>query len=108
MSLKLTGTMRVFKNTSQSGHTFYTTSISNKNQDGTYDNLSVVVQFPKGTEFEGGQVIVNDAFLTNYKSGEELKPKIVVTKYELGADKAQELFNQVSQQSSDYSQDLPF
>ena len=100
--MEISGSMRIFKNKSQSGHEFYTTTISSKNQDGTWNNLSIVVQFPKDTQLEDGEHInVNKGFLTNYKSGEVLKPKAVVTEFERSVEKAQEIINNLVD-------DLPF
>lgn len=78
--MKVIGKCRVFKN-DYNGNIFYTTSISNKKEDGTYENMSISVQFRKGQEVEGN-IEINDSFLTFYKDKNGMpKIKLVIMEY---------------------------
>ena len=78
--MKVIGKTRVFKN-DYNGNTYYTTSISNKKEDGTYENMSISVQFRKGQEVEGN-IEINDSFLTFYKDKNGMpKIKLVIMEY---------------------------
>lgn len=61
----------------------YYTTVSNKNQDGTYDNMRVSVQLPKGIEMENKTKLnILKGFLSFYKSKDGLpKIKIVIQDY---------------------------
>lgn len=80
MSLRITGeNITIFKN--EKG--FYSTGISNKNMDGSYENTYMTVQFKKGVELENKTKInITNAFLTFWK-GQDGKPvfKIVVLEF---------------------------
>lgn len=77
--MKITGQTIIFKN--EFG---YSTSISKKNEDGTYDKMYLSIQLPKGTELENKTKInITNGFLAFYKTKEGLpKPKIVVMQFE--------------------------
>lgn len=77
--MKITGQTIIFKN--EFG---YSTSISKKNEDGTYDKMYLSIQLPKGIELENKTKInITNGFLTFYKTKEGLpKPKIVVMQFE--------------------------
>lgn len=78
--MNILGKTRIFKN-EYNGKGFYSTSVSNKNQDGTYEKLYISVQFKKGMEVEG-DIDIKDGFLSMYKDRNGLaKPKIVVLDY---------------------------
>jgi len=66
----------------------FSTTISNKKQDGTYDKLYITVQFPKDVELENKTLInIKDGFLSFYKTKEGLpKIKIVVKYFEIAED----------------------
>lgn len=76
--MKVTGEMIIFRN--EKG---YSTSISNKKEDGTYENMIVAVNFKKGVELENKtRIMVTDGFLSFYKTKDGLpKIKIVVMGY---------------------------
>ena len=61
----------------------YSTAISKKNADGTYDKMYISLQLPKETELNNATFIdVEDGFLSFYKDKNGIaKPKIVVKKY---------------------------
>lgn len=70
--MKISGETMIFKNDKG----YYETSISNKKEDGTYENMYVSVNFKKGIEVENKTKInILDGFLSFYKNKEGL-PKI--------------------------------
>jgi hypothetical protein len=78
--MKVTGKTRIFKN-EYNGRLNYTTSISNKKEDGTYEKMYLSVQFKKGQETEGN-IEIKDGFLSFYKTKEGLpKLKVVILDY---------------------------
>ena len=115
--MKISGETMIFKNDFG-----YSTTISNKKQDGTYENMSIVVQFRKD-DAEAQKIptktkinIIN-GFLTFYNSTSgEKKVKAVILDYEVvekkeEGDSYQDPFANVNYDvSSDVSDDddLPF
>lgn len=101
MSIRITGEATIFKN--EKG--FYSTGISNKLMDGSYDNAYISVQFKKGTELENKTKInITNGFLTFYRNqNDNNKPvfKIMVLEFTKDGDAKEESTNF----SSD---DLPF
>ena len=95
--MNITGKTMIFK--SEYG---YSTAISNKNQEGTYDKMYVQVQLPKGIELENKTMIeIQNGFLSMYKTKNGLpKLKIVVMDFETE--------NKVEDVSEFESLDLPF
>jgi len=82
--MKITGEITIFKNDKG----YYSTGISNKLMDGSYENAYLPVQFKKGTELNNeDRIIINNAFLSFYKN-QEGKPvyKIVVTDFNKEGD----------------------
>ena len=78
--MKVVGKTKIFKN-EYNGNIYYNTSISNKKEDGTYENMSIAVQFKKGQETEGDIEITN-SFLTFYKDKNGMpKLKLVILEY---------------------------
>ena len=90
----------------------YSTTVSNKNQDGTYDNMYIAVNFKKDIEVENQTKIdITNGFLSFYKTREGLpKPKIVVMDFEIkGKVKTkQEEVNEYEITNEDDLLDLPF
>lgn len=82
-NLQLVGTTRIFAK-ELNGKTVYSTSISSKNIDGTYDKMYIAVQFPKGTTIENKtDITIIESFMSFYKNKDGLAmPKIVVMKFE--------------------------
>lgn len=78
MSIKITGETKIFK----SDKGFYSTGISNKLMDGSWDNDYFPVQFKKGVEVENkSKINITNGFLTFYRDkNNENKPvfKIIV------------------------------
>ena len=103
MSIGVTGkNVTIFRNDKG----FYSTGISNKLMDGTYENAYIPVQFKKGVELENKTKIdINDAFLSFYKN-QEGKPvfKIIVLDFTQYGDVKEEEF--ATSQAADNS--LPF
>ena len=82
-SLNVTGRKMIFKN--EKG--LYSTTISNKKPDGTYENMYISVGLPRDREIENKTVIdIKNAFLSFYTTGDEesLKKniKLVVMDFE--------------------------
>jgi len=81
MGMRINGeNVMIFKN--ENGR--YTTSISNKKEDGSYENAYLQVQFRKGVELENKTKInIKDAFLTFFRTQEgNAVYKIVVLDFE--------------------------
>lgn len=78
--MKVTGETMIFKN--QNGS--YSTTISNKKEDGTYENMYLAVNFRKGTEIKNKTKInILDSFMSFYKDKNGLpRLKIVVMEFE--------------------------
>lgn len=78
--MNISGKTRIFKNDKG----YYNTSISNKKQDGTYENMYITVQLPKNTELENRtEIEITKGFLTFYKNQNGLAiPKIVIQEFE--------------------------
>lgn len=95
MSLKVTGETFIFKNDKGA----YSTSISKKNEDGTYENMRISVNFRKGIELENKTKInVTNGFLSFWKNNQGLPQlKLVVLEFETQTNENEE-----------YRDDLPF
>ena len=76
--MNITGKSMIFK--SQYG---YSTTISNKNQNGEYEKMYISVQLPKDIELENKTMIeIKKGFLSFYKSKEGLpKLKLVIQEF---------------------------
>lgn len=93
--MKITGETMIFKN-----DIGYSTSISNKKEDGTYENMPISVNFRKGIEVPNKTKInILDGFLSFYKTkNDEKRLKLIVLSFE-----------QINSNETDYeSEDLPF
>lgn len=83
--INLTGKgVMIFKN-ENNGRVTYSTSVSNKKQDGTYDNTSVQVQFKNGIELENkSKIDITKGFLSFYrKQDNTIIFKLIVMEFEL-------------------------
>lgn len=80
--MNIQGKAVVFK-TEYNGKTFYETSISNKKEDGSYDNWYVSCQLPKGTDIESKTKIeVTKGFISFYRNKQGLSlPKFVIQEF---------------------------
>lgn len=76
--MKITGEVMIFR--SERG---YSTTISNKKEDGTYENMYLTVNFKKGIEIENKTKInIINGFLTFYTNNAGNKiPKLVITEF---------------------------
>lgn len=93
--MNVTGKTKIFKNDRG-----YSTSISNKKEDGTYDNMYISVTFKKGlAEVENGtEINITSGFLTFWKDKNGLAhPRLVILGYQNNGD--------ITTEESD---DLPF
>lgn len=99
--MKITGETTIYK--SEKG--FYSTGISNKLMDGSWDNAYFPVQFKKGVEVENkSKINITNGFLTFYRDKEN-KPvfKIMVLEFTQVGDAKED--TSVTTFSGD---DLPF
>jgi len=96
--MRITGETIIFKN--EKG--MYNTTISNKREDGTYENMRISVNFKKGIEVENKTKInIKDGFLSFWKNKDGLpQVKLVIMDFE-------EVNTEGFQVSNDES-DLPF
>ena len=107
--MNITGKTMIFK--SDYG---YSTAISNKNQNGTYDKMYLQVQLPKGVELENKTFInITKGFLSFYQTKEGLpKIKIVVMEYKIDEEEQyKQEERQAIQDEESYNYDfgiLPF
>lgn len=88
----------------------YSTAISSKNQDGTYENMYVNVQLPKDTILDDKTLInVKNGFLSNYKNKEGLyQVKLIIQEFEeIGSKSNVTTVNDIVN-VVDESDDLPF
>lgn len=77
--MKISGETMIFKNDRG-----YSTTISNKKEDGSYENMFIPVNFKKGIEVPNKTKInVINGFLSFYKTKDGLaKVKMVITDFE--------------------------
>lgn len=99
--MKVTGEAMIFANDKG-----YSTTVSNKKEDGTYDNMFVAVNLKRGVVVENKTKIdIIDGFLSFYKTKDGLaKPKIVVMDFNIKSNP--ETTNNDFEISS--NSDLPF
>lgn len=82
----------------------YSTAISNKKQDGTYERMYVSLQLPKGVEVENKTYIeITKGFLAFYKDKNGMS-KIKIVAMEIKQDEPKQEVQEDVYQSSD----LPF
>lgn len=82
-NLQIVGTTRIFAK-EINGKTLYSTSVSSKKQDGTYDRMYIAVQLPKNTVLQNNtDITILEGFMSFYKNKDGLAmPKIVVMKFD--------------------------
>lgn len=82
--MNVIGKTRVFKN-EFNGNVLYSTTISNKNMDGEYENMYINIQFPKLTAIENNtEIDIKNGFLSFYKDRNGLTHiKLVVMEFEM-------------------------
>lgn len=99
--MKVTEETMIFKN-----DIGYSTSISRKKEDGTYENMFIPVNFKKGVEVENKTKInITNGFLSFYKTKEGLaKIKLVVMDFTT-EDKQEEMY---ILNDAEITDDLPF
>lgn len=90
--MNIIGKARIFKN--EKGN--YSTSVSNKKEDGTYENMYIAVNLKKGVELSNNvEIDIKNGFISFYKTRENNKiPKLVITDFE--------------EETTDITEKLPF
>ena len=104
--MNITGKTKIYK-----GKYGYSCSISNKNQDGSYSNMFMQLQLPKGIEPENKSIIeITKGFLSFYEDRNGLpKVKVVVMEFQEDYEKEEREAIQTENTVIDYSEDsLPF
>lgn len=92
----------------------YSTAISNKKQDNTYENMYVSINFNKCEPPENKTLInVTDGFISFYKTKEGLpKPKFIISNYEIINNKQDNIFIPNDEEQNPFEitsdSDLPF
>ena len=77
------GYQKVFRNEREDGSVYFTTSISNKQEDGTYKYMSKSIKFKKGEEPPYTcNIKTKNAFMSFYESGDKKYDYIMVMDYE--------------------------
>lgn len=84
--LNVTGKTKIFRKDFD-GRAVYSTTISNKKEDGTYENMYISVQFKKGMETEG-IINITSGFLTFFKSTATGLPKVKLVVLDYTSDVA--------------------
>ena len=102
--MNITGKILVFRN--EYG---YSTTISKKNQDGSYEKMYVILQLPKEVELQNMTYIeISQGFLTFYKDKNGLqKPKIVVMSFD-GGEAEKESWTPPAENTEIPADELPF
>lgn len=104
--MNISGEIMVFKN--EYG---YSTSISNKNQNGEYDKMYLNVQLPRGIELENRTKInITKGFLSFYKNKQGLPQiKVVVMEYQTSEEaQEREAIQNEQNYNYDFGDGLPF
>ena len=104
--MKVTGETMIFRNDKG-----YSTTISNRTEDGSYENMFISVNFKKGIEIENKTKInITDGFLSFYKTKDGL-PKIKLVVMDFESDNYEQEEREAIQNESNYNlndDDLPF
>ena len=82
--MNIIGQCKIFKREYE-GKEMYSTSLTNKNIDGTYENMYISAQLPKGTMLENNTKInVVKGFMSFYRNRNGLAmPKVVIQEFEV-------------------------
>ena len=82
--MNINGKCRVFRKDFDT-RIAYTTGISNKKDDGTYDSMYVSLQLPKGTDIlNNTEIDIKQGFISNYKDKDgNYRIKLVVMSFEV-------------------------
>ena len=83
MQSKFTGKAMVFRRDHE-GRAYYSTSIGRKNQDGTWDNAHINLQFKRDIELENKtEIDIGNGWLTFYKKGNIPVWQVFVNEFEV-------------------------
>lgn len=107
--MNILGDVRIYKK-EINGKELYSTTISNKNQNGDWDKMYLSVQLPRNTTLENGTDInITKGFLSFYKTNEGLpKIKIVIQEFQTKEEieEREAIINEQNYNIND--DDLPF
>lgn len=69
------GKMRIFRNKTNDGREYFTTSLSTRKEDGTYSNMSIPVSFAKSIDTSNlpDNINISQGFLTFYEKSDGTK-----------------------------------
>lgn len=107
--MQVLGEVRIFKK-EINGKELYSTSISNKNQNGDWDKMYLSVQLPKNVVLENNTDInITKGFLSFYKTNDGLpKIKIVIQEFQTKEEMEEREAIQNEQNYNINDDDLPF
>lgn len=103
------GYQKVFRNEREDGSVYFTTSISNKQEDGTYKYMQKSIKFKKDEEpAYTCNIKIKNAFMSFYEKGDKKYDYIMVMDYE--TDEEEKSSKNLEDFSNDIelSDDLPF
>lgn len=82
--MNITGEIKIFKRNYE-GKDLYSTSLTNKNKDGTYENMYIAAQLPKGAILENNtKIYITKGFMSFYRNKVGLaQPKAVIQEFEI-------------------------
>lgn len=98
------GKMRVFRNKTSDGKIYFTTSLSTKKEDGSYNNMYIPISFAKtiNTDNLDEEIEITKGFLTFYEANDGAK-KIKIMIMELA-----EQGEYITVDDLDNTDELPF
>ena len=108
--MQVLGEVRIFKK-EMNGKELYSTSISNKNQNGDWDKMYLSVQLPRNVVLENGTDInITKGFLSFYKTNDGLpKIKIVIQEFQTKEEmEERQAIEQEEFYQDNNTSDLPF
>lgn len=96
--------LKVWKNTKDDKH-YFTYSISNKKQDGTYEYMSKKIRFMKDKEPKDScEIMIKDAFQSFYVADDKRVDYLMVMDYDVISGPTSDTTNEISVDDDD----LPF
>lgn len=104
----------IFRN-DVSGYTFYSVGLTNKAEDGTYNNGSMRCKFKKGVELENKtKIYIKNGFVSFYKKDKVTIPYLFITEFETVTDTIERIKEEAKENAFNENEieltddDLPF